>query len=212
MDKKTKKLINEAKRQFGKAHLLPRIDTGVIDESKGKLYSAKEALAERKKREQSQNSEPIIVNNTFIKPNEKPTETQVYAEQLKKYYGKIDEEHEEMDLQAMRFIIGPSLDFPLDKVKHLFKWVEVLRHPKTDQLHKLQQFRVLKFFGDVGEELLKDRRKMVNLVWEFNLEPEPKFNDKGELVGMKSNREYLFDPDKEYWDYEEINKWGRIIK
>ena len=212
MDKKTKKLINEAKRQFGKAHLLPRIDTGVIDESKGKLYSAEEALAERKKREQSQNSEPIIVNNTFIKPNEKPTETQVWLNRLEPEYDKLDKELHVMELQAARFIIGPSLDYPQKLIKMLFGWQEVRRHPVTDILHPLQQFYVFRYFGDVGEESIKDRKKMVNLIWRAKDEPEPQFNDKGEFTGLDINFEYLFDPDKEYWDYEEINKWGRIIK
>jgi len=189
-------IIKRAKRQGSKIPLLPGSGSKLIDSTKkGKLYSAEEAMAEKKQRDEKQSKTEIVLAENFIK---KPTESDYFTKMLLKYAKPLEHIQNDMVLQAMRYIIGPTLDFPIDKIYRLFNWADVKRHPKTGEHVGSVEYKVFYFWGDVGEELLKNKTQHVPLIWhEYDL-PSLKKNDKGDVIGLNNNWTLLFDDDSEY--------------
>lgn len=182
--------LNKLLSQANKSQMLP-------GKSKGKLYSAKEAKAEREQRQKQKKKDDIVLNTSFMKPK-KLTEHDYYVEQLKIYCQPLAEEQDTMQLQCVRYIVGPALDFPLNKIKMLFAWQKVKRHPLTNKLDDRNSYQVFLFAGDVGQELLEGKQDPVMLMWEVCDPPKLKYNDDNKCIGLVNNWEYLFDPDTEY--------------
>ena len=199
MDKKHQKKIKQIINKNKHLHLgeVP------LKSGQGKLYTASEAEAERKRRKEAE--EKVIINNSFLKPDKVPTKEQYAADILLKMADSLDEERLTMQLQCMRFIIGPDLEFPMKQLQKLFAWVDLQRHPKTGQLcANKEQYRVFIFVGDAYEETLTDRKSIIYLMWENKPEPEIKRDDKGSPIALVNNWEYLFDPELEYYEQEPL--------
>lgn len=200
-DRALRRILGKAKGKGMKIPLLP--DQKVLKNDKMKVYSAEEAIAAKSKRDKKANQKPVIIDGSFIPPKVKTSKEiaqhDLQADMLLKFSEPLERIQDDMVLQAMRYIIGPALDFPLDKIYRLFKWQKVSRHPVTDVLLKGEKkFQVFYFWGDKGEELLKNKRNHVALIWQKTDFPTFKEDENGKIIGLNNNWKYLFDDDSEY--------------
>ncbi len=195
-DDEVKKILQKSTRKGMRIPLLP--ERNIVGKKKMKLYSAEEALAERKRREAKQ--KPIVINSTFLppKPSKPLLDHDVKADMLLKFAEPLEREQQTMLLQAMRYIIGPSLDHPPAKLKQLFGWLTVKRHPITNIIDKELKFKVFYFFGDRIEDMLKNKTQEVALIWHRGDLPQLREDKDGKVIGLVNNWEYLFDDDSEY--------------
>lgn len=193
-----KKVYQDAKRKGIDVPLLPEHE--ITDKNKMKVYSAEEALAERTKREKLQSQRVNIVNDSFVKPaeNQAPSIEQVQTDLLMEYSEPLGLEQDTMVLQSMRYIIGPTLEFPIEQMKVLFGWNETKRHPLTNEVVEGGKYKVFYYYGDRGEDLLKNKKEYVALIWHEIDIPEFSRNDEGQIIGLKNNWKLLFDDDTEY--------------
>lgn len=199
-DRDIKRIMQIAKRQGMKIPLLP--DQKILKNDKIKVYSADEAKAEKVKRDKKANQKPVILNGSFIAPKvaakQAITQDDMQTDLLLKYSEPLEREQNDMVLQAMRYIIGPQLDFPIDIIYRLFGWQDVKRHPTTDLVDENRKFRVFYYWGDKAQELLKNKRNHVALIWHEEDFPRFKEDKKGKIIGLVNNWKNLFDDDSEY--------------
>lgn len=199
-DRDIKRIMQIAKRQGMKVPLLP--DQKILKNDKIKVYSAEEAKAEKVKRDKKANQKPIILNGSFIAPkvkeNKTITQDDMQNDLLLKFSEPLEREQNDMVLQAMRYIIGPQLDFPIDIMYRLFGWQNVKRHPITELIDENRKFKVFYYWGDRVEELLKNKKNHLALIWHETDLPIFKEDDNGKITGLINNWKNLYDDDSEY--------------
>lgn len=200
-DEALKRIYQDAKRQHGGVPLLSGQTNNIIDNGKIKVYSAEEAKAEREKRIAEKPDISVDGNYKPKKANQVAkamTSHDIQTEALLKFSEPLEKEQSEMIMQAFHYIIGDDLNFPLDKIKRLFSWADVKKHPVTGFIDEKITFNVFYYWGDRGQELLKKKRVPVQLIWqEYDL-PQFKKDKENKFVGLINHWKYLIDIETVY--------------